>query len=310
VVCEPEPVRFAFIFSLEEENARMPRDQRVPVSFACGVLGVSRQGYYAWKKRKPSARVEEDAELMEEICAIDARHEGRYGIDRIVAELARKGRRHSPKRVRRLARRAGLACVHPRPYKATTVQDRANQRGLVDLVGRAFVPAGPDEVWFGDITYIRTLAGWAYLATVIDGFSRKVVGWAVADHMREDLVCDAMRMAVLNRCPAEGQVVMHTDRGSQYTGLKFRSLCLTNGIIPSVGSTGICFDNAAAEAWNATFKKELIHLHVWRDTRHVTHAVFRFIEGYYNRGRIQKKLGYLTPSEYELGFDTAMAKTA
>jgi putative transposase len=288
----------------------MPRQDRIPVSLACAVLGVSRSGYYAWKKRGPSERALRDAELTELIREIHDEHEGRYGIDRIHGELARRGHRHSPRRVRRLARAAELACVHPRPYRRTTWQDKANQRGLVDLVGREFVPYRQDQLWYGDITYIRTLTGWAYLATVIDGYSRKVIGWAVADHMREDLVCDALLMAIRNRRPKNGEVIMHTDRGSQYTGTKFRDLCLGNGIIPSVGATGICFDNAAAESWNATFKKELIHLHVWSGIKKVTRAVFKYIEVYYNRKRIQKKLGYLTPAEYELGFDKGMAQAA
>jgi putative transposase len=119
--------------------------------------------------------------------------------------------------VRRLARASGLACVHPRPYKVTTVQDKANQAGLVDLVGRGFAPEAKDQLWYGDITYIFTMTGWAYLATVIDGYSRKVVGWAVADHMREELVTGALAMALANRNPGIGEVVFHSDRGSQYT---------------------------------------------------------------------------------------------
>ena len=179
------------------------------------------------------------------------------------------------------------------------MQDLANRQGLVDLVGRQFVPDGKDELWFGDITYIFTMTGWAYLATVIDGFSRRMVGWAVADHMREDLVIDALQMAVANRRPGEGRVIFHSDRGSQYTGRDFRDSCFSNGIIPSVGKTGICFDNALAESWNATFKKELIHLHAWKDLTHVRKAVFEYVEVYYNRKRIQKGLGYLTPAEFE-----------
>jgi putative transposase len=133
------------------------------------------------------------------IVAIHEAHKGRYGIDRIHADLARNGYPVSPKRVRRLARAAGLACVHPRPYKATTVQGKANACGLADLVGRDFVPAGKNQLWYGDITYIFTMSGWAYLATVIDGYSRKMVGWSVADNMREEMVIDALAMAVRNR---------------------------------------------------------------------------------------------------------------
>jgi transposase InsO family protein len=289
---------------MDEAGRRGPREDRFPVSFMCEMLGVSRGGLYAWKKRGAPPRAAEDEVLTQRIRKIHKQHEGRYGIDRIHRELARAGHRHSPGRVRRLARAAGLRCVHPRPYKVTTVQDKARQQGLVDLVGRQFVPAGKDELWYGDITYIRTMRGWVFLAAVIDGYSRKVVGWAVADHMREALVLDAMKMAIRGRRPGIGAVVFHSDRGSQYTGRAFRDLCLANGIIPSVGHTGSCFDNAAAESFNATLKKELIHLHVWTGLKNVARAIFEYIEVYYNRKRIQKNLGYLTPAEYESEIDT------
>ena len=303
-------MKFAFIRDMDGENKRMPREERFPVSFMCGMLEVSRAGYYAWLKRAPSARAMADGELTALIVAIDVEHKGRYGVDRIHRELARRGHAHSPRRVRRLARAAGLACVHPRPYKVTTVQDKAHQSGLVDLVGRQFVPGRQNELWYGDITYIHTVGGWAYLATVIDGFSRKVVGWAIAGHMREGLVLDAMKMAVAARRPGMGGVVFHSDRGSQYTGKAFRDLCLSSGVIPSVGHTGSCFDNAAAESFNAILKKELIHLHVWHGLKMVRNAVFEYIEVYYNRRRIQKRLGYLTPAEYEEQIDTAIAAVA
>ena len=137
------------------------------------------------------------------------------------------------------------------------------------------------------------------MATVIDGYSRKLIGWSIADNMREDMVVQALDMAIRNRRPAQGEVDMHTDRGSQYTGSKFRDHCLDNGVIPSVGKTGICFDNAAAESFNATLKKELIHLHVWTTIKQVRTAVFEYVESYYNRRRVQRELGYLTPFECE-----------
>lgn len=296
-------MKFAFIADMVDENTRKPREDRFPIEFMCYMLEVSRAGYYAWLTREKSVREDEDSRLTRLITAIHAAHKGRYGIDRIRHELARQGERVGPQRVRRLARAAGLVCVHPRRYTTTTKQDRANQSGLVDLVSRRFVPDGKDELWYGDITYISTRAGWVYLATVIDGYSRKMVGWAIASHMRESLVIDALRMAITARTPAIGAVVFHSDRGSVYTGHAFRDLCLTNGIIPSVGHTGSCYDNAAAESWNAIYKKELINLHIWDNEGHVTHASFDFIEAYYNRARIQKELSYLTPSEYEMEFD-------
>jgi transposase InsO family protein len=240
-------VKFAFIAGMAEEGKRKPREERFPVVFMCEMLEVSRQGYYAWKKRPPSARAAGDEKLAAVIAGIHEENKGRYGIDRICRELARRGHRAGPRRVRRLARAAGLACVHPRPYKATTVQDAANASGLVDLAGRALVPEARNQLWYGDITYIFTMAGWAYMATVIDGYSRKVVGWAVADHMREELVVEALMMALASRNPGIGEVVFHSDRGSQYTGRAFRGACLANGVIPSVGHTGVCFDNAAAQ---------------------------------------------------------------
>lgn len=302
-------MKYAFIVQVRDEQAGKPRRFRYSVKFMCQMLEVSRPGFYSWLTRKESEHARRDSYLTRLIVKIDDDHKGRYGIDRIHRELARQGERVSPKRVRRLARAAGLACVHPKPYKATTVQDRANQRGLVDLVDRVFVPEAKNQVWYGDITYIHTAAGWAYMATVIDGYSRKVVGWSIADNMREDVVAGALKMAIQNRRPAEGEVVMHTDRGSQYTGSKFRDLCLANGILPSVGKTGICFDNAAAESFNATLKKELVHLHVWTTIREAAGAIFEYVESYYNRKRIQRELGYMTPVEYEsrIDFEAALA---
>ena len=152
--------------------------------------------------------------------------------------------------------------------------------------------------------------GFHIIATVIDGFSRQVIGWAVADHMREQLVLDALRMAVARRRPRQGQTVMHTDRGSVYTGHAFRDLCLETGILPSVGKTGICFDNAAAESFNALYKKELIHLSIWTDPKAVRAASFEYIETYYNRIRIQRQLGYLSPAQYEAIIDNRLVLAA
>jgi putative transposase len=207
-------VKFAFIRDLDEEEQRKPRKERIPVSLICEVLDVSRGGFYAWLARAESDRATEDAELTVVIKKIHDDHEGRLGIDRLVAELATLGRRHSPKRVRRLARAAGLSCVHPRPYKATTVRDGTNSEGLVDLVGREFIPDGPNQLWFTDITYIRTWTGWTYLASIIDGYTRKVVGWSLEGHMRTSLVTDALAMAIDRQRPGIGDVVIHSDRGA------------------------------------------------------------------------------------------------
>ena len=300
-------MKFVFICDLDEEERRKPRKERIPVSVMCEVLGVSRSGFYAWLTRAKSDRANEDAELTEVIKKIHDDHEGRLGIDRLVAELAKLGRRHSPKRVRRLTRAAGLSCVHPRPYRATTVPAKASPEGLLDFVGRDFVPEGPNQLWFTDITYIRTWNGWAYLASIVDGYSRKVVGWSIDSHMRTSLVTDALAMAITRQRPGIGDVVIHSDRGSQYTSRDFRDMALANGIIPSVGHTGICFDNAMAEAFNATIKKELIHLRTWPTLDKVKKEVFHYIEVYYNRKRPHSRIGNLAPCEAEhqwyQGFD-------
>lgn len=307
-------MKFAFIQGMNEEERRKPRKVRITISLMCEVLDVSRSGFYAWLKRKLSDREKEDTELTEVIKKIHEDHKGRLGVDRLVTELAKLGRRHSPRRVRRLVRAAGLSCVHPRPYRGTTIQDEANGDGLVDLVGREFVPDGPNQLWFTDITYIRTWGGWAYLAAIIDGYSRKVVGWSVDSHMRTTLVTDALKMAIEQQRPGIGDVVIHSDRGCQYTSIDFRTLALANGIIPSVGHTGICYDNAMAESFNATIKKELIHLHTWPTLRVVRKAVFEYIEVYYNRKRPHSGIGYTAPCEFEhnslQAIDIGMAKTA
>jgi putative transposase len=196
----------------------------------CEVLEVSRSGFYAWLARAQPKRAKEAAELTEVIKKIRDDHEGRWGIDRLVAELAKLGRRHSPKRVRRLARAAGLSCVHPRPYRATTVPAEANTDGLVDLVGREFVPEGPHQLWFTDITYLRPWSGWAYLASMVDGDTRKVVGWSLEGHLRTSLVTDALAMAIDRQRPGIGDVVIHADYAELCVKPGDRALACAGGV--------------------------------------------------------------------------------
>lgn len=299
MVCEGEHVKFVFIQDLDEEERRKPRTDRIPVSLMCDVLEVSRSGYYAWLGRELSNRAKEDAELTKIIEHIHAQHHGRLGIGRLVVELAKMGRHHSHKRVRRLARAAGLSSVHPRPYRTTTVREEIGSGGLVDLVERDFVPEAPNQLWHTDITFIRTWTGWAYLAAIIDGHTRKVVGWSLDNHMRTSLVTNALTMAIAQQRPAVGECIIHSDRGSQFTSSDFRDLAFANGIIPSVGHTGICYDNAMAESFNATIKKELIHLHTWPTLAKLKAEVFHYIEVYYNRKRPHTKIGNTSPFEME-----------
>lgn len=272
---------------------------RVSIRAACAALGVSRSGYYAWKTRAPSARERADRQLTERLEALHERYKRRYGLRRLDAMLRREGRRHSIRRLRRLARATGIESIHPRARAKTTIGGAA-RTGLVDLVDRAFVPEGCGEVVYGDITYIPTAAeGFVYLALFTDAASRRIVGWEVADHMRTELVTAALDAALADLRPGVGQLVVHTDRGSQYTANAFRDKCFAAGVIPSVGRTGSCFDNAAAESVNATIKKELINLRTWTDLAEVRAALFEFIEIDYNRDRIHQGLGYLTPIEFE-----------
>jgi putative transposase len=288
-------VRFSFIAEQAAEKA-------FPIAFMCRMLDVSRQGFYQWRDRPPARRALDDAALTERIRKIHTAHGRRVGVRRVRDELTRAGARCSHKRVHRLMRVAGLRGVHPRPYKRTTVAGRFDP-SLLDLLRRDFDPPAPDIAWVGDITYIKTWTGWAYLATVIDCYARRVVGWAVGDHMRNTLITDALRMALITRNPPPG-VIFHSDRGSQYTSEEFREFCRRNGVRPSVGRTGSCFDNAVAESFFATIKKELIHTRPWPTIDRLRTAVFEYIESYYNRRRRHSTIGYNTPIEYEHEYRT------
>jgi putative transposase len=190
--------------------------------------------------------------------------------------------------------------VHPAAQRTTTpVQDPVNHRGPVDPVARDFLPDAPNEIRYGEVTCTRTVTGWCHLATVIDAFSRPVIGGAVADHRREHLVLDAPRTAIAQRRPHRGQSVTHTDRASLYTGRALRDLRLETGIPPCVGKSGICFDNATAEPLNTLHKKEPTHLPIWADHKPVRAATFEYIETYHNHTRIQRQPGHLNPAQYE-----------
>ena len=306
-------MKFSFIGQVAEEQRQLSPGVCFPVVFMCRMLEVTRQGYYEWKKRPVSAHDQKDVELAARIRYLhQERHKNRAGIERILWDLQEEGYVTSERRVRRLARAAGLQCVHPGPSARTTVQDSKAIGGLVDLVDRQFTAPEPDQLWVGDITCIWTYSGFAYLATLIDMCSNKVVGWAVDDHMRTGLVLEALDNALAARGPGIGigELVAHHDRGSQYTSGRYRDRLFAEGIIPSVGHTGICYDNAAAESFNATIKKELIYQHVWRDAGEVRTAVFDYIERYYNHVRKQRRLGKISPADYERQFDNWTPKAA
>lgn len=270
------------------------------VDFMCDRLGVSRSGYYAWRGRSRSDRDHNDDRLTALLRSAYDRLRGNPGVRRLHAELAAAGERVSRKRVHRLMAAAGLVGRHPKAYKRTTVAGQ-HPVGAPDLIGQDFTAGGPNQRWCGDVSYIKTWYGWAYLATVIDLYSRRLVGWAIADHMRTSLVTDALDMALAGRRP-ENETVFHSDRGSQYTSKAFDEYCKAHGITRSLGKTGVCFDNAVAESFFATYKKELIHTRPWPDIKSLKKATFDWVETYYNKTRRHSTLGYLTPQEYELGY--------
>ena len=274
--------------------------EQFPVAFMCQELEVSRSGYYAWRQAAPSARATLDERLTALIVSICDKARGNPGVRRVRAGLAAAGHHVSHKRVHRLMRAAGLRGRHPKAWRVTTVPGE-RPVPAPDLIGRAFTAEQPNTRWCGDITYIKTWDGWAYLATVIDLHSRALVGWAIDTHMRTSLVTDALDMALENRQPPAG-VVFHSDRGTQYTSREFDTYCRTKHITRSLGATGNCYDNAVSESFFATFKKELIHTRPWPDLARLKRESQDWFDNYYNTVRRHSTLGYLTPVEYELGY--------
>ena len=270
------------------------------VAPACAALEVSRSAYYQWSKEEPSQRARTDARLGARIAGIHAESRGSYGSPRVQRQLRREGTSCGRKRVARLMSQRGLAGRCKRRFKPTTIADPEARDLAPDLLRRAFRPEGmrPNQAWAGDITYLRTGEGWCYLATVIDLASRRVVGFALAEHMRASLVCEAMEMALKARRPGPG-LVYHSDRGSQYTSHKFRELLGAWGILQSLSRPRQCWDNAVAESFFATLKTELAYRRSW-PTRVVARSdVFEYIEVFYNRRRLHSSLGYRPPVEYE-----------
>lgn len=267
------------------------------MSILCRVLGVSRSGYYAWRARPPAARVHADHALSARIRAIHATSRGTYGTPRIHAELRATGVRCGRKRVARLLRIAGLHGCHRRKGAITT------RRGVgavpaEDRVQRDFTAVAPNRLWVADITYIPTWMGFLSLAVVLDVFSRRVVGWAMADHLRAGLVVDALEMAVARRSPQTG-VIHHSDHGSQYTSLTFGQRLHDAGMIASRGSRGDCYDNALMESFFATLECELLAGRAFPTHRIARGALFDYLEGFYNTARRHSALGYCSPMEYE-----------
>jgi transposase InsO family protein len=268
------------------------------VAEMCRVMQVSRSGFYDWQCRQPSQRELTDRQLAIEIEAIWECSDRTYGAPRVHRWLRKQGFHVGCKRVARIMRTNGWEGESGRRKIRTTIVDRGATVAS-DLVARDFNPTTPDQLWCGDITYLRTGEGWLFLATVIDLFSRRVIGWSVAAHMRTELVADALNMAVATRGGHVDRVVFHTDRGSQYTSAGFGELCERLGVIQSMGATGVCWDNAAAESFFGTLKRELANRRRWTTRADARRELIRWIEGWFNNRRLHSTINYHSPVEFE-----------
>ena len=269
-----------------------------PLAVMCRVLSLSLSGYYDWLHRGPSARARRDAELKGRILAIWIESSGIYGCPRIHAALLAEGERVSRKRVARLMRELGIEGVTRRRFKTGTTKRDVSAKAAPDLVNRDFAAEGPDQLWVADITQVRTWAGWLYLAVVLDAWSRRIVGWAMAPRMPAELVGDALTMAITGRQP-KGPVIHHSDRGSQYTSLTFGRRCREAGIVQSMGSVGDAYDNALCESFFATLECELLDRQSFQTVAEARREAFTFIEGFYNTRRLHSALGYKSPANFE-----------
>jgi putative transposase len=269
------------------------------VSRLCAVLGVTRAGFYAWKRRGPSVRELRDRELCELIERIFKRSRETYGVPRIQAELsAEHGVRVSRKRLARLMRRLGIEGVSRRGRRPVTTKQADATPAASDLVRRRFRAPGPDRLWVADITYVPTWEGFLFLACVLDCWSRRCIGWSMRNDLRAELVLDALGMALTRRRPRPG-LIHHSDRGSQYTSLAFGKTLTDAGALQSIGRRGDAFDNAVAESFFATLETELFDRHTFKSRDQARLELFDFVEGFYNPRRRHSALGYLSPAEYE-----------
>jgi putative transposase len=287
--------RYEFI---DAEKATTNNDgaPRYSAKQMCRWLGVSTSGYYEWRSRPTSATMRRREQLKPLIVKAFTDSEGRYGYRRVHEQLARWGRHVHPEVVRDLMRELGLVPCQPRRSRRGTTKQAARQADIPDLVNRDFTATAPGQKMVGDITYIPTWEGWLYLALVIDCYSRKIVGWAMADNYRTPLIQEAIRMAARN-LPLPPEAIFHSDRGSNYTSDDFAKTLKDLGIRQSVGRTGICYDNSLSESTNGAVKVELVNREEYPTRAHATKRVAQYIELFYNSRRFHSTLGYRAPQE-------------
>lgn len=278
-----------------------------PVATMARVLGVSKAGFYSWRDRPPSAHSLADTALLARVRTVHATSRQTYGAPRVHADLRQRGERHGRKRIARLMRQAAMVGASHRYGGPTTTRRDNDARPAPDLVDRNFTASGPNQLWVADITYVPTAAGFLYLAIVLDAWSRKIVGWSMANHLRTELVLDAMEAAVSQRRPHN--VIHHSDQGCQYTSLAFGKRCGEAGVRPSMGSVGDAYDNAMAESFFSTLEAELLSRRRFTSQAEARMACFSYIEGWYNPVRLHSGLGYRSPMAYEAEREVALAET-
>ena len=281
-------MRFQFIKDHRDE---------FPVTRMCKVLNVSSSGYYAWHKRPVSAREMANQELVRAIETVYNSSYETYGSPRIYHELKAQGVACSENRVARLMRLRGIRAKQARRYKTTTKRNKAHPVAP-NLLKRKFVADRPDQIWLTDITYIRTLEGWLYLAAILDLYSRQIVGWAMWDRMTSGLTLAALKMAIQRRQPGPG-LIHHSDQGSQYTDGVYQALIKDYGMQASMNGIGTWYDNAPMESFFGTLKSEMVYHHLYRTRDEARSDLFFYIEGFYNRQRRHSSLDYLSPEAYE-----------
>jgi putative transposase len=286
--------KYAFI------DAEYAADCVPTIERMCRWLHVSRSGYYEWLNRPPSATAQRRELLKIKIAALFDACDGTYGYRRLRQALLDGGEQVGPELARELMRELGLVACQPRPWRTTTVPD-GEQQTTPDLVGRDFTAQAPGCKLVGDITYIRTWAGWLYLATVIDCFNREVVGYAMADHTRTSLVSDALEMAARNHRLAV-DCIFHSDRGTQYTSTEFGAKLAALHMRQSLGRTGCCYDNALAESFFAALKNERVHRTVYPTQNKAKQDIAHYIEIFYNRQRLHSALDYRTPHQVRIEY--------
>lgn len=282
-----------------------------PITMACKVAEVSRQAFNDWRAKRadgPTDAELADAVLVAEMRSIQAEVDDTYGQPRMTPELRERGFEVNHKRVERLMRLHGIVGVH-KPAKVRTTIPAEDSAPMPDLIGRRFAPGKPDVAWVGDITYIPTGEGWLYLASVLDLGSRRWLGYSMADHMRTELVSDALNMAVTTRDGQTKGTIFHGDRGSQYMSADYRELVTSHGMVQSVGRTGVCWDNSVAESAWSSLKRELVHRYRFTTRAEARRAIFAWINRYNSRRR-HSTLGYIAPITWEQQYRQPKANRA